>query len=145
MSGFTPNKDISDSHTIITLEKNVSVECGDVDVYIDVCGNNETFSVDQGELDLDVSMDFDVEDLEYFNEEQVDALLSGLVKYHPELMGSRIFGCVPTDTDAIKALMERLDEINGKHAVIGAELGAIRRAAGMLTVAGPDMSRIVNK
>jgi hypothetical protein len=145
MSGFTPNKDISDCHTIITLEKTIPVECGDIDIYIDVCGNNESFSVDQGEQDLDVSMDFDVADLEYLEDKDVDALLSGLVKHHPELMGSRIFGCVPTDTDAIKALMERLDEINGKHAVIGAELGAIRRAAGMLTVAGPDMSRIVNK
>ncbi len=145
MSTFTPDKDISDSFTITTLEKTVPVECGDVDVYIDVCGNNETFSVDQGELDLEVSMDFDVEDLEYLDEEQVDALLSGLVKYHPELMGSRIFGCVPTDTDAIKALMERLDEINGKHAVIGAELGAIRRAAGMLTVATPADEQPVNK
>lgn len=145
MSGFTPNKDISDCHTITTLEKTIPVECEDVEIYIDVCGNNESFSVDQGEQDLEVSMDFDVADLEYLEEEHIDALLSGLVKYHPELMGSRIFGCVPTDTDAIKALMERLDEINGKHAVIGAELGAIRRAAGMLTVAGPDMSRIVNK
>ena len=145
MSTFTPDKDISGSFTITTLEKTVPVECGDVDVYIDVCGNNETFSVDQGELDLEVSMDFDVEDLEYLDEEQVDALLSGLVKYHPELMGSRIFGCVPTDTDAIKALMERLDEINGKHAVIGAELGAIRRAAGMLTVATPADEQPVNK
>jgi hypothetical protein len=145
MSRFTPNKDISDSYTIITLEKNVSVELNDVDVYIDVCGESETFSVSPGEEDLDVSMDLDVEDLEYFNEEQIDALLSGLVKYHPELMGSRIFGCVPTDTDAIKALMERLDEINGKHAVIGAELGAIRRAAGMLTVAAPADEQPVNK
>ena len=138
---FTPNIEINPLVSITTIDKEITVH--DVDIEYSIGDEYGSVSIDID--DYSVSFDIDVEHFEDLTPEDVDNVLSALVKYHPEHMSKRLFASAPTDADAIKALMERLDEINGKHAVIGAELGAIRRAAGMLTVATPSDAQAVNK
>ena len=145
MSTFTPDTEINDYITIHTIEKTGSVTSAEIEYSIDIGGDTNYGSVDLCDEEFEVQVTFDVSDVEELSIEGIDNLLSALVKYHPEHMSKRLFASAPTDADAIKTLMERLDEINGKHAVIGAELGAIRRAGGMLTVAGPDTNSIQNK
>tara|TARA_R100000458_G_C8126890_1_gene143468 strand:- start:55 stop:492 length:438 start_codon:yes stop_codon:yes gene_type:complete len=145
MSTFTPNKNISDSLTIITIEKTGAITSGEIEYTIEIGGDSSYGGVDLDGEEFDVAVDLNVGDFADFCYADIDNVLSALVKHHPEHMSKRLFASAPTDADAIKALMERLDELDGKHAVMGAELGAIRRAAGMLTVATPTAEQPVNK
>ena len=145
MSRYKPNPDINPNLTIYTIEKAGQITNGEVEYHIDIGGESSYGGVDLCGEEFDVQVDFDVSDVEDLTTEDIDNLIDALVKYHPEHMSHRLVLSGPTDADAIKALMEQLDEINGKHAVMGAELGAIRRAAGMLTVAVPGSEQPANK
>lgn len=143
--GFTPDTNISDFTTILHLEKTGTLSSCDIEYTIDIGGETMDGSVDLSSDDFEVCVDLDVGDLEHLDVDEVDTILSALCKFHPELMGSRIFGCVPTDTDAIKALMARMDELGAELNKATIELGAIRRAAKMLTVAAPEAEQPCNK
>lgn len=141
--GFTPDTNISDFTTILHLEKTGTLSSCDIEYTIDIGGETMDGSVDLSSDDFEVCVDLDVGDLEHLDVDEVDTILSALCKFHPELMGSRIFGCVPTDTDAIKALMARMDELGEKLNDATVELAAIRRTAKML--ATPEQPQPCNK
>tara|TARA_R100000353_G_scaffold146037_2_gene104816 strand:+ start:533 stop:973 length:441 start_codon:yes stop_codon:yes gene_type:complete len=146
MSKYTPNPEINDYITILSIEKTGQITSGEVEYHIDIGGDANYGSVDLCDEEFEVRADFDVADVADMSTEDIDNLFDALFKYHPELMSQRTGLTGPTnDAQAIKILMERLDEINAKHAAIGAELAAIRRAAGMLTVATPADEHPVNK
>jgi len=145
MSTFTPDENISPCFTIITIEKTGQITSGEVEYHIDIGGDTSYGGVDLSGEEFDVSIDLDVEDFADLCYADIDSVLSALVKYHPEHMSKRLFASAPTDADAIKALMERMDELGAELNKATIELAAIRRAAKMLTVAVPEAGQPANK
>ena len=131
MSTFVPNLHLNGFTTIFELEKCTTV----TDIEIEFSVGEEYGSVSVDTDDCEVSVEIDVSDFDNLSHEVVDTILSALVKYYPEHMSKRLFASAPTDADAIKALMERMDNLGQELNEATIELAAIRRAAKMLTVA----------
>ena len=140
MSTFTPNIEINPLVSITTIDREITVH--DVDIEYSIGDEYGSVSIDID--DYPVSFDLDVEHFEDLTPEDVDNVLSALVKYHPEHMSKRLFASTPTDADAIKSLMERMDELAHTVNCAPIELEAIRRAAGMLAGA-PTTEQTANK
>jgi hypothetical protein len=145
MSRYTPNPDINPLLTIHTLEKSGRVMSAEIEYTVDIGGESSYGSVSLDDEEFDVQVDFDVSDVEDLTTADIDNLIDALVKYHPEHMSRRLVLSGPTDADAIKALMERMDELGAELNKSTIELAAIRRAAKMLTVAEPGSEQPANK
>ena len=143
--GFTPDTDICDSTVIIELDKDATITNGQVEFSLSINGNETYDTVDLDGEEMQASMEFTVGDLEHMGAGEIDAMLSAMCKFNPELMSSRLFCSAPTDTDAIKVLMTRMDELGSQLNGALIELAAIRRAAKMLTVVDPEQDQPSNK
>ena len=141
--GFTPNIEIAEKTTLLSIEKRVSVQPDEIDVYVEVGNTSETMSVEPGEQELDVEMFLEVDDLDLLDLTVVDQILSALCKYYPEHMKERMGPSTQANTDAIKALMARMDELGGKLNDATVELAAIRRTAQIL--GAPEQPQPCNK